>query len=211
MTLLVFGTETICHCDIVVGVGTTCRIVLPRMFLIDKSTFLYIGIASIACAHTIVGDATAIQAVDDMYLSETDAWHTLTAAFIPPAVGIGDVEASFVFSGILVTAADQVGIAMVVGTASPSAPWVDKIAEAAPGDTDIIAAVLTVQITVNAILKVTMVDPDTLASLKGEIVVAVNIISTCSFERKIPEDDILAVLENEYATFVSVVRVSGIA
>ena len=106
MTLLVFGTEAICHCDIVVGVGTTCRIVLPRMFLIDKSTFLYIGIASIACAHTIVGDATAIHAVDDMYLSETDAWHSLTATFIPPAVGIGDAEASFVFSGILVTASD---------------------------------------------------------------------------------------------------------
>ena len=100
---------------------------------------------------------------------------------------------------------------MVVCTARPSVPWVDKIAETAPGDTDIVAAVLTVQITVNAILKVTMVDPDTLTSLKGEIVVAVNIISTCSFESKISEDDILAVLENEYATFVSVVRVSGIA
>ena len=118
---------------------------------------------------------------------------------------------SFVFSGILVTAAYQVGIAMVVGTASPSAPWVDKIAEAAPGDTDIVAAVLTVQITINTILKVTVINPDTLTSLKGEIVVAVYVISTCSLESKIPEDDILAVLENEYATFVSVVRVIGIA
>ena len=60
MTLLVFGTKAICHCDIVVGVGNTCRIVLPGMLLIDKSTFLYIGIAPIACAHTIVGDTTAI-------------------------------------------------------------------------------------------------------------------------------------------------------
>ena len=146
-----------------------------------------------------------------MYLSETDAWHSLTATFIPPAVGIGDAEASFVFSGILVAASDQVGIAMVVCTARPSVPWVDKIAETAPGDTDIVAAVLTVQITINTILKVTVVDPDTLTSLKGEIVVAVNIISTCSLESKIPEDDILAVLENEYTTFVFVIRVSGIA
>ena len=111
MLLLVVSTITLLHCDIIVGFALTGGITTPWRFsgtLTGEGTFLDIGVAEVACTHTIVGVAARIEAVQDVHLTETDTWHTLLTAFVPPAVGKGDAQMPLVFQSLVVTAADKV-------------------------------------------------------------------------------------------------------
>ena len=111
MLLLVVSTVTILHRDIIVGFALARGITTPWGFsgtLAGEGTFLDKSVATVACSHTIVGVAARIETVQNMHLTEADTWHTLLTTFIPPAVGKGDAQMTFVFQSLVVTAADKV-------------------------------------------------------------------------------------------------------
>lgn len=132
-----------------------------------------------------------------MHFSETDAGHAFHATFIPPAVGKGRVEITVV--GRTVATAPKVTEPMVVAASRPTSFRGDQVMEAAPGNTDIIGLVITVEVSVNAILEVAMVDPDMVATLQGQVIIAIDVIGSGSLEGEIAEDDIAAAFHEKDA------------
>ena len=55
-----------------------------------------------------------------------------------------------------------------------------------------------------------MIHPDTLAVLDGQVVVAVNIIGTCSFESEVSQYDVLTVLQHQDTALGLLVRMVGV-
>ena len=145
-----------------------------------------------------------------MYLSETDARHSFATTFVPPATGVCNAQMTFVFIGILIITANQVGIAMVFSTSRSSAPWGYQIAESAPGDSYKVATMLTIQVAVNTVLEITMIHPDALAVLDGQVVVAVNIVGTSSFKGEVSQYDVLTVLQHQDTALGLLVRMVGV-
>ena len=80
------GSCTARYGVVVVGVYARRCIVPPGFSRSSEGTLLDIDIALIAATHTAIGYAAAVEAVQDVNLSEADTGYTLLAALIPPAV-----------------------------------------------------------------------------------------------------------------------------
>ena len=70
---------------------------------------------------------------------------------------------------------------------------------------------LTIQVAVNTVLEITMIHPDALAVLDGQVVVAVNIVGTSSFKGEVSQYDVLAVLQHQDTALRLLVRMVGVA
>ena len=182
--------------DIVIRVAALSGIVSPRLVLstiAGEGTVLNVGIAAVTCTNAVVGNTATVETVYQMYLAETDAWHALLAAFIPPAVGKGGVQFSFVSTGRLVATTPEVAETVVVSTARTTRPRSDKVTETTPCYADVVRTVAAVEVSINSVLKFAMVYPDVAATIQIEVVIAIHIIGAATLEGDVTDDDIAAV------------------
>ena len=134
-----------------------------------------------------------------MHLTETDTGHALLTTIVPPAVDEGDIQLALV-TRLLITVAYQVGEAVILRTATVAfATGRKEVAEAAPGDTDVISSDTDVQIAVDAILEVAVVDPDVGTALQIQVVVAIEVASSRTLEGDVADGDVVALTDEQDA------------
>ena len=148
-----------------------------------------------------MGTYVGIVAVYYVYLTLSDTWRTLHAALVKPAVGYRGVQVTDVFC-ILVTRANEQRETVVCGSALAVGPWWKEITEATPCDADIVRASLDVKTAVNSVDEVTMVNPYVLAGYELHVVGRTVVESSCTLHHDIADDEVLALLEIEYARLI---------
>ena len=63
-----------------------------------------------------------------------------------------------------------------------------------------VGTVVGIKIAVNTVLEVTVVNPDVVAALQGQVVIAVDVVGTGTLEGDVANDDVLTVLQHEDST-----------
>ncbi len=108
--------------------------------------------------------------------------HTLDAAFVPKAVRPCHVVGT-VGGFVAAAGAYEVGEAVVVGSTRAACFRGLEIAEAAPGDGDVVGVAAIVEVAVATVLEVAMVDPAIGYAVETEIVVTIAVVGTWTYER----------------------------
>ena len=170
-------------------------------FIRYEGIALGIYLRHIANAETVVSNRAAIEAVCYMHLSEPHAWHTLHATLAPPAV-------AECYSQVAVVARHAVVIAYevretVVGSFLFScADRGQFVAELTPRKCHVVSTFHYIDVAVHAVVKLAMVNPEVVATLQTQTVVAANVKRATTTEHHITENHVLSILKIQHTTLV---------
>ena len=117
---------------------------------------------------------------------------------------------TFIDISCIITITYQVTIAMIITSTAASGHRFNKIMETCPTDADTIRTFHYVEITINAILYITVIHPHVLGTYQADVVtiVSINIIGTRSFQSQIAYNDIPTAFQKEYSSFFATVQVT---
>ena len=139
-----------------------------------------------------------IVAVDNVYLTLSDTRCALHASLVKPTVSYRGVEVTYIL-GVLIARTYEQWETVVVGSALAVRPEGKEITEAAPCDAHVVSASLDVETSINTIDEVTVVHPNVLTCYQLHVVGRAIVESTCTVHHDVTDDDVLTLLEIEYA------------
>jgi hypothetical protein len=115
-----------------------------------------------------------------VYFSKADTRTALITSLSPPAADKRAVEVSPIYVGSIVAAANQVTVSVVIVATSTSTAWFYEVTEAGPTDANAVRAFHYVEISIDAILYVTVIHPHIFCANQADIiaVVGVNIVGS---------------------------------
>lgn len=172
------------------GVGRTATIDEEVLHAVLGVASLYQHLRLLAGIDAAHGARATEIAIEHMYLAVAHHGHTLLAAFVPEAIGEGDVQVERVLH-LPVGGADEVGIAVIVGAL--------RIAKTAPGDGDKVALLGDVEVAIHAIDEFAMIHPKVGGAYAGDEVGTAHIQCAGANETKVAENDVLAAANGKNA------------